>query len=96
MEQQHNDKCAFDKWVDALSVFLKSERRGSNIVVLVHTSPGGVEAIYSNQDPVIAEGMLKIATVALDIQVTSTMSNTIQKSANTHPEAIFNDKLKVN
>lgn len=97
MDENKTGECHFNKWVDGMAAMLK-ERHGANIVVLIHMSPGSLEAVYSNADPVIAQGILKSAQLALDEQVKAAANIVIQAARSGQPEQLFNDKdkLKVN
>lgn len=68
------EDCEFSKWVDVLAKYLKEQRHGANVAVLIHYGPGGVEAMYSTPDAVVVEGMFKMATLALDSQIKSTLA----------------------
>lgn len=93
------EKSVFDQWVDATAEHLKKNCQNANIVIIAHVSPGVLEAIYSNQDPVIAQGMLRNANLALDEQIKSVTFTGIRKADNNDVAGLYNDavdKKKVN
>lgn len=96
MDDQKQCECSYEKWVDQMAKFLKEQRHGANLVLFIHAGPGSLEAMYNNPDPVIAQGIIRNATLALDEQIKSSMALLVQTAKANHPEQLFNEKMKVN